>query len=138
MEIKVKLEESAFMPTKAHEEDAGWDLRAPFQFRLVKGDSITIDTGVHVDIPKGYVGMVKSRSGMMAKEHVRTDGTIDAGYTGTIRVMLWKHNGLQSNFFRGDKIAQLVLLPIPETEMVQVDELRDSDRGDNGLGSTGR
>ena len=77
--MKVKLDEGAFMPERAHGWDAGADLRTPVRFMLMAHSSKTIDTGVHVEIPRGSVGMVKSKSGLMCNEGIVTDGTVDAG-----------------------------------------------------------
>lgn len=126
------------MPERAHGWDAGADLRTPVRFILRAHSSETIDTGVHVEIPRGSVGMVKSKSGLMCKHGIVTDGTVDAGYTGSIRVCLYNRDGTSMSFKRGDKIAQLVIMPIITPDFEQVDEIEGSDRGAGGFGSTGR
>lgn len=137
MKIKVQLDEGAFMPVRAHKEDAGWDLRTPVNIDIDADGFAEIDTGVHVEIPVGYVGMVKSKSGLNVKHGITTEGVIDAGYTGSVRVKMYCKNKYGKIFTRGDKITQLVIMPIPFTEMVQVDEIRGCERGDAGFGSTG-
>lgn len=136
------------MPIRAHEDDAGLDLLTPENVTVpgctwdlydeVEIGSATIDTGVHVAIPKGYVGYIKSKSGLMCRSGLTADGTIDSGYTGSIRVKLFNHTAKEYTFKKGDKIAQLVIHPIITPELELVDELEDTDRGSGGFGSTGR
>ena len=136
--MKVKLDTGAFMPERAHEWDAGADLRTPHDVYIAGGGYTIVNTGVHVEIPPGYVGMVKSKSGLMCKLGIVTDGTVDAGYTGSIRVCLFNRDGTPREFKRGDKIAQIVIMPVVTPEFEQVDEIEGSDRGADGFGSTGR
>lgn len=146
--MKVKLDTGAYMPTRAHEADAGYDLYSPdhrFVFGAKVGLSdevsvgeVVIDTGVHVEIPKGYVGFIKSKSGLNVNHGLTAEGVIDSGYTGSIRVKLYNHTNNGYHFERGDKIAQLVILPIITPELELVDELEETERGDGGFGSTGR
>lgn len=137
MEIKVKLDEGAFMPEKAHDADAGFDLRTPDDEYIGPRGSLVIDTGVHMAFPKGYVGFLKSKSGLNVKYGLRGEGVIDSGYTGAIIVKLYNDSEHLHSFNRGDKVIQIVILPIPEVELKQVDSLEDTERGDNGFGSTG-
>ena len=136
--MRIVLDEGAVKPTRAHEYDAGLDLYAMEDGYIRCNQSRTFDTGVHVEIPEGYVGLVKSKSGLMCNHGIITDGTIDAHYTGSVRVCLFNHGTSKYEVKAGDKIAQLVIVPclLPELEMV--DKLEDTDRGDNGFGSTGR
>ena len=136
--MKLQLDPGAYMPDRAHDTDAGADLRTPYGFTLWQGGMKTIDTGVHIEIPDGYVGMVKSKSGLMCKYGITTDGTVDAGYTGSIRVCLKNHTHYAKAFNPGDKIAQLVILPIITPEFEQVEEIASGERADKGFGSTGR
>ena len=130
------------MPTRAHSTDAGLDLYTPEEFILHALDgfnkSKVIDTGVHVEIPKGFVGMIKSKSGLNVHRGIVCEGVIDAGYTGSIRVKLYNHGVVCQCFRRGDKIAQLVILPIVTPTLKLVDKFAKTERGDNGFGSTGR
>ena len=139
MKIKVKLDEGAFVPESAHEADAGYDLRTPTDCYIPKGGFGIIDTGVHIQIPKGYVGFLKSKSGLNVRDHLTGDGVIDSGYTGSIVVKLY-HNASDGGkqFRRGDKIIQIVLLPIFKPDIEIVDSLEETERGDNGFGSSGR
>lgn len=139
-ELKVKLDEGAYLPTKAHEDDAGFDLRCRDTFVLKDSSYAVVDTGVHMMIPKGYVGMIKSKSGLNVKDGIITEGVVDAGYTGSIIVKLRKFTNdgdVCHLFVKGDKIAQIVILPIPEISISEVDYLGETDRGDKGFGSSG-
>lgn len=138
MQIRVVLDEGAFMPEKAHKLDAGFDLRTPEDVIVPPGGNAIIDTGVHVEIPEGYVGFLKSKSGLNVKNGIVSEGVIDAGYNGSIVAKLYNRHSVLKRFDKGDKITQLVILPIPEVEMVQVEKLEDTERGSNGFGSTGR
>lgn len=138
MEIKVSLDNGAYMPEKAHAEDAGFDLRTPCAVVIPNRDSATIDTGVHIEIPRGYVGMLKSKSGLNVKNGILSEGVIDAGYTGSIVAKLYNNSDTLKIFNTGDKITQLVILPIPEVKLVKVDEITGGARGNNGFGSSGK
>ena len=153
MKIMLDKYKNAILPTRAHPFDGGLDLYAPEasevpgavglgglvkdRFEVVCGKAI-INTGVHVAIPEGCVGLVKSRSGLMTKHGITTDGTIDSGYTGPIKVCLLNHSSKRYYIERGERIAQLVILPCLLPELELVDSLEETDRGDNGFGSTGR
>lgn len=146
--MKIKLSGNAILPTRAHEWDAGLDLYTPEDVTVVRSrwtptegitiGSATIDTGVHVEIPKGYVGFIKSKSGLNVKHGLTAEGVIDSGYTGSIVVKLYNHTSTSYEFKAGEKIAQLVILPILTPELELVDELEDTDRGSNGFGSSGK
>lgn len=137
--MKIKLDPGAYMPERAHSADAGYDLRAPSFCELPPlGGSTVIDTGVHVQIPEGYVGMLKSKSGLNVRHDIVGEGVIDSGYTGSIRVKLYNHGPQRYMIEAGDKISQLVILPIFTPGLELVAELEETSRGDNGFGSTGR
>ena len=138
MKVNVMLENGAFMPEKAHEVDAGFDIRTPRDVLINGVASVTIDTGVHIEIPKGYVGFLKSKSGLNVKHNLTGEGVIDSGFTGSIVVKLYNNGYELHRFNKGDKIIQLVILPIPDVELVLVDKLSETERGNNGFGSTGR
>lgn len=135
--IKVQLDEGAYMPERAHGWDAGADLRTPIAATIHAGHSLVIDTGVHMEIPEGYVGMLKSKSGLNVNKCMTTVGVIDAGFTGSIKVRVYNH-GPEHRFEAGDKITQIVIMPVETPDFVQVDKISGGDRGDNGYGSTGR
>ena len=136
--MKVQLDQSAYKPDRAHPADAGADLRTPYGFILRANSHRVIDTGVHFEIPTGYVGMIKSKSGMMTDGGIVTDGTVDAGYSGSVRVCLFNHSGKHRMFKAGEKIAQIVFLPIVAPDFEQVDKITGGERGDRGFGSTGK
>lgn len=136
--MKIKLDPGAFMPEYAHEQDAGMDLRSPVDAVVLPHDSAVIDTGVHVELPAGTVGMLKSKSGLNVNHDLTSEGVIDEGYTGAICVKLYNHGGARYHIKAGDKISQLVILPVLHPELEQVGSLDETERGDNGFGSTGR
>lgn len=136
--MKIKLDKGAIAPTRAHPYDAGLDLYTVNAFSIPSKMSGTIDTGVHVEIPEGWVGFIKSKSGLMVNRGVTTDGTIDAHYTGSIKVCLFNHGDKSYVGNAGDKIAQLVVVPCLLPRLELVDSLEETDRGDCGFGSTGR
>lgn len=135
MKLKVKLDDFAIMPTRAHEDDAGLDLYSPIDTWVYSGSVKCIDTGVHVQIPKGYVGLITSKSGLMA-EGITCRGTIDSGYTGSITAVL-SNSGEGRCFRRGNKITQLVIVPCETPEIEIVEELEETERGEKGFGSSG-
>lgn len=136
--MKIKLDEGAVMPIRSHPWDAGLDLFSLEDGYIRSNQYRTFNTGVHVEIPEGYVGFVKSRSGLMCNTGLVTDGVIDAHYTGPIKVCLFNHGGSKYEVKAGDKIAQLVILPCVMPHLELVNSLDDTDRGDAGFGSTGR
>ena len=136
--MKVKLEKWAYMPERAHSTDAGADLRTPCGVMLMPNDSLVIDTGVHIELPPNTVGMLKSKSGLNVKHGITSEGVIDVGYTGSIRVKLYNHSKKPYELKAGDKISQLVVMPILTPTFELVDELEETERGDGGFGSTGR
>ena len=136
--MKIKLDPGAYMPERAHEADAGYDIRTPERKVIHPGGSIVVETGVHVQIPKGFAGFLKSKSGLNVLNDLTGTGLIDSGYTGSITVKLYNH-GVQPHVFQaGDKIIQIVFLPIYTPELELVDELEDTERGASGFGSTGK
>lgn len=136
--MKIMLDEGAKMPTRAHPWDAGLDLYAVEDGYIRANQSRTFDTGTHIAIPEGFVGFVKSKSGLMVNHGITTDGTIDAHYTGSIKVCLFNNGGSKYEVKAGDKIAQLVIVPCVMPHLELSDSLEETDRGDNGFGSTGR
>ncbi len=136
--MKVKLDQGAFAPTRAHDIDAGLDLYA-VDDRIVeaKGSAI-FRTGVHVELPKGCCGLLVSKSGLNVKHGITSTGLIDEGYSGDIAVKLYNHSGYDFTVHRGDKISQLVIIPVKYEPVEIVDEIESGERGDAGFGSTGR
>lgn len=143
MELPVaKLNEDATLPTRAHEGDAGLDLYACESAHIGPGERWSVGTGVGVEIPAGHAGLVLPRSGL-ARDHgialVNSPGLIDSGYRGELRVLLLNTDPAET--FRveaGDRIAQLVLVPIALATPTPVEALADSARATGGFGSSGR
>lgn len=143
MELRVaKLRPEGQLPTRAHEGDAGLDLHACETAHIGPGERWSVATGIGVEIPEGHAGLVLPRSGL-AREHgialVNAPGLIDSGYRGELRVLLLNTDPAET--FRvelGDRIAQLVLVPISPAAPLEVEALSDSARGDGGFGSSGR
>lgn len=138
MTVKVVLDKGAKLPTRGHEDDAGLDVYTPEMLIIKPKKAVTVDTGVHIQIPKGYVGFLKSKSGLNVKQSLLSEGVIDSGYTGSIRVKLYNHGEVPAIINPGEKISQLVLLPIITPDLEVVDALPETERGDGGFGSTGR
>jgi dUTP pyrophosphatase len=137
-----KLKDEATIPARAHEEDAGVDLYACEAAHLGPGERWSVGTGVAVEIPEGHGGLVLPRSGL-ARDHgialVNAPGLIDAGYRGEVRVLLLNTDPAET--FRvapGDRIAQLVIVPVALADPVEVESLSETARGDGGFGSSGR
>ena len=137
MKLKIVLDENAIMPSRAHGWDAGYDLFSREDATVWQNAGGKFDTGVHIQIPAGYVGFVKSKSGLNARSGLQAEGVIDAGYTGSINVLLRNHGPRAVEIKKGQKIAQLVILPIITPELEVVDRLEDTERGEGGFGSTG-
>lgn len=135
--MKVKLDPGSFMPERAHATDAGLDLKAREPIWIHPGEHVILDTGVHVQIPAGFVGLITSKSGLMGKG-ITCRGTIDCGFTGSIRAVLYNHGPEGYLVNKGDKICQLVIMPIHIEDLELVTDLEETERGDGGFGSTGR
>lgn len=141
MQIKVLLDDFAKMPTKAHKEDAGFDLYVPTNIEKIAVEphsSTFIDSGVHMIIPEGYVGMIKSKSGLNVRDGINCEGVVDALFTGSIGIKAYNHSNKTKWFYGGDKVTQIVIMPIPDVELVETFELPSTDRGSNGFGSSGK
>lgn len=137
MNVKIKLEKWAYMPERAYPTDAGADLRTPHDVIVMPRCSAVVDTGVHIELPPNTVGMLKSKSGLNVKHGITSEGVIDVGYCGSIVCKLYNHSDKPYGFKAGDKITQLVIMPILTPSFVQVDEFEETERGNNGFGSTG-
>jgi dUTP pyrophosphatase len=136
-----RLREDAVIPERAYEGDAGLDLAACDRVELGPGERAVVGTGLAVAIPDGYAGFVQPRSGL-ADRHgisiVNSPGLIDSGYRGEIKVILLNTDASTPFVVdRGMRIAQLVVLPVPGLEVVETDELPETERGVRGYGSSG-
>lgn len=139
MNLKIMLDDGAIMPTRAHAHDAGLDLYAQ-EGRIIEAkESAIFDTGVHVLIPEGYVGLLMSKSGLNVKYGLTSEGVVDASYTGSIVVKLYNNSGFDYHVRTGDKISQLLIVPIDTPSLIQVNDFAEkTERGSNGFGSSGR
>jgi dUTP pyrophosphatase len=137
-----RLRDAARLPSRAHEGDAGLDLHAAEAVTIPPGERASVGTGVAVEIPDGFAGLVLPRSGLAARHGialVNAPGLIDSGYRGEVRVLLLNTDrGEPFGVAPGDRIAQLVLTPVAEAEPVEVAELTASVRAEGGFGSSGR
>lgn len=147
MNVQIKkLSPTAIMPYKAHASDAGFDLFADEDVTIQYGDTVAVQTNIAIEIPEGFVGDIRPRSGRTLKTPLRVHyGTIDAGYRDSIGIicenashknMVMMKASYPIHIERGDKIAQLVIQKLPEIDLVETTELNDSDRGFNGYGSS--
>ncbi|WP_299088275.1 dUTP diphosphatase [uncultured Microbacterium sp.] len=132
---------ASHVPVYAHPGDAGADLVAAEAVRLEPGHRALVGTGVRLALPDGYVAFVVPRSGLAARHGitiVNAPGTIDAGYRGEIKVALLNTDISEAyDVAVGDRIAQVIIMPVPRVRFIPVDELPDSTRGEAGFGSTG-
>lgn len=136
MLINYELDEGAYAPAKAHDSDAGFDLACKEDQMLEPNVANTIDTGVHVLIPEGFVGLLCPRSSFNVKGISTPIGVVDAGYIGSIRVVLEPYN--LTKIFRGNRVAQLVILPLPQVKLVPGEVIgAKTERSANGFGSSG-
>ena len=169
--MRIKLDEGAYTPERAHDTDAGLDLRSREDKVVPAGGSAVFDTGVRVELPKLNIGrpisggkpilscdgtvnfervseiisvdlrtagFLKSKSGLNVKHGITSEGVIDESYRGSIVVKLYNHGKEDYQVKKGDKISQLVILPVLTPKLEAVDKLEDTERGDNGFGSSGR
>lgn len=134
-----QLDDGAAQPRQAYKDDAGMDLALKHDLTVPVGAHRVGDTGVHVAVPRGHVGMVFVRSSTGIKKHlVLSNGTgiIDSGYRGPIKISLHNTGNETQHITAGDYIAQLVAVPIATNNIAEVPELPDSERGTNGIGSS--
>ena len=143
MKVKVKkLTDSAIIPTFGSVESAGGDLyNAGDNVEIKPSQTVLIGTGLAVEIPEGYVGLVYARSGLATKSGLAPAnkvGVIDSDYRGEIKVALFNHSTETRTVAKGDRIAQMVIAPYLKVEYEEVDELSSTQRGAGGFGSTGK
>ena len=136
--MEIILDDGAYMPARGHADDAGLDLRTPEAATVPAHGSMVVDTGVHVALPHGYAGLIVSKSGLNVRHGITSTGLIDEGYTGSIMVKLYNNGDEDHEFEAGDKITQLVVVPVLHEPLEQVSSFNPTERGDDGFGSTGR
>ena len=136
--MEVMLDNGAYMPSRGHKTDAGLDLRTPKAVTVPAYGSTVVDTGVHVELPRGCAGLLVSKSGLNVNHDITSTGLIDEGYTGSIVVKLYNNSPDDYWLAAGDRITQLVVIPVVRESLEQVSAFNATERGDNGFGSTGR
>nr|DAV02662.1 MAG TPA: dUTPase [Caudoviricetes sp.] len=137
--MNIYVEKGAYAPNRAHKTDAGLDIRSR-ETRLVKAHSSALfHTGLHVQLPHGTAGLLVSKSGLNVNHGITSTGLIDEGYTGEIMVKLYNHSDSNYLVNAGDKISQLVVIPVLYEDVHFVDSLdENTERGDKGFGSSGK
>lgn len=136
--MNIYVEKGAHVPNRAHKTDAGLDIRSRDN-KLVKAhEGALLHTGLHVQLPHGTAGLLVSKSGLNVNHGITSTGLIDEGYTGEIMVKLYNHSYENYLVHAGDKISQLVIIPVLYEDINFVDSLdENTDRGNKGFGSTG-
>jgi len=140
MELKVKkLSENAIVPNYAHPDDAGFDLYSVEAIEISPMSRVQVATGIALEIPIGYVGLVWDKSGLSHKHGLKTlGGVIDSGYRGEVKVGLTNLGSETYLLEKGHKIAQMIIQQQESCEIIEVSELSETSRGDKGFGSTGK
>lgn len=134
--MRIMLDKGAYPPVREHVTDAGMDMRA-YQSGIVKaGQSAVFHTGVHVELPPHHAGLFVSKSGLMVKHDITSTGLVDEGYSGEVMIKLFNHGREDYFVHRGDKIGQLVIMPVMYAPIEIVDSIKGGARGENGFGST--
>ncbi len=133
-----KLDPKATLPTRAHHDDAGLDLYALENFELAPGQGGLARTGIAVAVPAGHVGLVCDRSSLARRGLKTAGGVIDAGYRGELGVVLWNISDKPQHVKAGERLAQLLIVPVAAPAVREVPNLDATARGVNGFGSTGR
>ena len=136
--MKVQVFPGGITPVRKHENDAGLDLALPADLIIGPRSRAFVNTCVAVELPQGTAGIIKSRSGLNKGGVQCEGGVIDEGYRGTIGLILYNHNDYPFKFRRGDRVAQLLVIPVMYTEVIKVSDLSETERGGGGFGSTGR
>jgi dUTP pyrophosphatase len=135
-----RLSPDARMPEAARRGDVAYDLYSSVDYELRPGERYAVPTGIAIEIPEGYEGQVRPRSGLAMKEGVtvlNTPGTIDSGYRGEVKTIMINLGDRPFRITKGMRISQLAIRLVPMVEFVEVDEISDTERGENGFGSTG-
>jgi dUTP pyrophosphatase len=139
MELKVKrIVEGAKLPSYHHQGDAGLDIFSAVDCVLKPGAAMAVPTGIKVAIPEGYAGLIWDKSGISLKGVHKLAGVIDSGYRGEVKVVVVNLGREPFRIEKGMKIAQLLIQPVIEVQVVETDELGETSRGEEGFGSTGK
>jgi len=139
--VRVKrLHPDAVIPKAARRGDVAFDLYSVIDYKLEPGERYAVPTGIAVEIPQGYEGQVRPRSGLAMRDGItvlNTPGTIDSGYRGEVKTIIMNHGTTPFKITKGMRISQLAIRPVPDVQFIEVDELSDTERGEGGFGSTG-
>lgn len=140
--IKLLTDDKKLIPTKAHWDDSGYDIRSAEKQTVVinPGDTVSICCGFAMELPMGHEAQVRPRSGLALKHGItvlNSPGTIDYGYRGEVKVIMSNFGKNEFKVKYGDRIAQMVVVKVPDVAMVLTSELTNTDRSDGGFGSTG-
>ncbi|MFH1503478.1 MAG: dUTP diphosphatase [Candidatus Diapherotrites archaeon] len=134
----MKLLKNAETPEYILGSDVGFDVKAIENVSIFPFDQKNVRTGIAIEIPKGYVGIVRDRAGIVQKMNVHTvAGTFDSGFRGEVSIMLVNMNEKTIEIEKGMRIAQIILIPIVKAKIVEVKKLSETERGEKGFGSTG-
>ena len=141
--VRFKMMENCedLIPRKAHHDDAAFDLRSRVEMILEPGKSHLVPTGLFIELPIHYEAQIRPRSGLALKHSLtipNSPGTIDAGYRGEVGIIMLNAGTENFTVKRGERVAQMVITRLPEVELIQVDELSSTQRGEGGFGSTGK
>lgn len=135
----VKIKDSAVIPSYAHPGDAAMDLYSSDDVVIARGERVKVPTGIRMEIPDEYVGLIWDKSGLSMNEGLKTlGGVVDSGYRGEVMVGIINLSEKDFEIKAGEKIAQMIVQKKEEVEVEEVKELEDSSRGEDGFGSTGR
>ena len=142
IQVKITMMDGCcdLVPTKAHSDDAAFDLQSRSNMTVPVGKSTLVPTGVFIELPVNYEAQIRPRSGLALKKNItltNSPGTIDAGYRGEIGVIMFNHGPEEFVIKRGDRIAQMVITQLPEVELTVCESLSETNRGSGGFGSTG-
>lgn len=138
-QIRVKrTREDAKLPTRAHADDAGLDIYGLEDCLIKPGEGKLLRTGIAISLPRGFFALVADRSSQAKRGLKTAGGVIDSGYRGEIHVVLWNISQAEIEVRAGDKVAQLLILPVTTPAIQEVSELDETDRGSKGFGSSGR
>ena len=135
-----RLHPDAVIPKAARRGDVAFDLYSVIDYKLEPGERYAVPTGIAVEIPQGYEGQVRPRSGLAMRDGItvlNTPGTIDSGYRGEVKTIIMNHGTTPFKITKGMRISQLAIRPVPDVQFIEVDELSDTERGEGGFGSTG-
>jgi len=139
MELKIKkIHKDAKLPHYGHKGDAGLDIFSTIDCVLQKREVKAIPTGIKVAIPEGYVGLIWDKSGVSLEGVHRLAGVVDSGYRGEVKIVMANLSDEPFSIEKGMKIAQLLIQPVIEVEVIEVEDLEATPRGENGFGSTGK